>query len=330
MEEMKLFCDNCRKESLCDVNNCELTGYIHGNEYKYFGKEVRCKNCGELVFVPEINDENLDALYSVYRDSNGIVSLKEIQSIPHKYNIGKRPLSLLLGWGELTMSRYLDGDIPSRQYSEILKKIANDPVYYKSILETNKERLPSELTYKKSEQAVNELISKTKGGSKINSVIKYILNQCQDITPLALQKALYYIQGFYYAFFKKYMFTEDCQAWAHGPVYRSIYAAFADYHFDPIAKIEEFDSSVFSTQEKAIIDSVIKNICCYSGKVLEKFTHNEQPWIITRGDILDSAPSNRIIDKKMIGDFFLSVKAKYNMVVPSDIHSYSVAMFESL
>ena len=330
MEEIKVFCENCRTESACVIESREMTGTIHGVKYQYEGREARCSNCGEIVYVPMINDENLSALYSVYRNSNGIVSLEDVQSIPKKYNIGKRPLSLLLGWGEQTLSRYLDGDVPSRQYSEILKKLANDPVYYLDYLETNKEKLQSEVTYRKSKKAAEELIGNNSHNSKIDSVIAYILNQCQDITPLALQKALYYIQGFYYAFFEKFLFSEDFQAWAHGPVNRNIYARYANYHFDPISNVSKFDSSVFTAQEKSVIDSVIKNICCYSGKVLERFTHNEKPWLLTRGDILDSAPSDRIIEKRIIGEYFCDVKKKYNMVVPGDIRSYSLAMFDSL
>jgi len=37
---------------------------------------------------------------------------------------------LLLGWGEQTFSRYCDGDLPTKQYSEILKKIYDDQHYY--------------------------------------------------------------------------------------------------------------------------------------------------------------------------------------------------------
>ena len=33
-----------------------------------------------------------------------------------KYNIGKRPLSLLLDWGELTITRYLKGMPPKKEY----------------------------------------------------------------------------------------------------------------------------------------------------------------------------------------------------------------------
>ena len=328
MAEKKVFCENCRADTGYVIDAHRMNGTIREKEYSYLGTEARCKECGELVYVPELSDENLRALYDVYREENGIVSLKAVQSIPKKYNIGKRPLSLLLGWGEHTLSRYLDGDIPTRQYSNVLKRIAEDPAYYLGILEENKDKLQSEIAYRKSKKAAEDLLStQIVIDSKMDHVIAYLLNRCEDITPLALQKALYYIQGFFYAFFGSFLFEEDCQAWAHGPVYKNIYARYADYRFDPISKVKEFDASVFTSQEKAVLDSVIQYFCCYSGKVLEGFTHSEAPWLITRGEIPNAAPSDRVIEKQLIGDYFCRIKEKYGMMSPADMRSYAAARF---
>lgn len=329
--ERKVFCENCRADVEYTVEEKDLIGKIRGEEYHYVGKEARCIHCNSAVDVDDISAENLKSLYDVYRKTHGIVSLEKIQAIPDKYAIGKRPLSILLGWGEHTFTRYYYGDMPTRQYSEILMRLFDDPSYYLEILETNKERLTSEQSYLKSRKAVDQLIKKEmESGEKIDYVVGYVLNQCEDITPLALQKTLYYVQGFFYAFFGRFMFPDDCQAWAHGPVYRNIYARYADYRFDPISRVEAFDSSVFSTQEKAVLDSVIKNICCYSGKTLETFTHNESPWLDTRGDIPSGAPSEKIIEKNMIVDYFLLIKKKYEMNTPQDIRFYTKEMFANL
>lgn len=326
-----VFCEECRDEVSYTVEEKEMTGTIRGVQYHYVGREAKCANCGAYVDVEEISGSNLKALYDVYRKENGIVSLEKIRAIPERYDIGKRPLSILLGWGEHTFTRYADGDIPTRQYSETLNRLFDDPAYYLSILEENKGRLISQQTYEKSYKAVTALIGNNGMlDGKISEVVAYLLNQCEDITPLALQKSLYYIQGFFYAFFKQYIFVEDCEAWAHGPVYRDIYAKYSDYHFDPISKVESFDSSIFTAQEKAVLDSVIRNICCYSGKILEDFTHNESPWINTRGDLPDGASSNKIIDKQMIGDYFMKIKEQYGMNSPRDIQSYTKAVFASL
>ena len=327
----KTFCEECRNDVEYTTASVPMTGTIKGKEYHYTGTEARCADCGGLVFVPEISDDNLRSLYNVFREENGIVSLDVICAIPEKYDIGKRPLSLLLGWGELTFSRYCDGDIPTRQYSDILQRIYNEPQFYSELLEANKANLKSLRTYEKTRRAVDALLSvDTPSNSKINTVIQYLLYQCEDITPLALQKALYYIQGFHFAFYRTFLFPEDCQAWTHGPVYRDIYFRYRDYRFDPIEKTTTFDTSVFSASEKAICDSVINNLCCYSGKILERFTHNEAPWLTTRGDLPDSAPSDRIIEKSVIGAYFDAVKAKYNMVNPRDIKDYAQDMFQQL
>lgn len=327
----KTFCEECRNDVEYTTASVPMTGTIKGKEYHYTGTEARCADCGSLVFVPEISDDNLRSLYNVFREENGIVSLDVICAIPEKYDIGKRPLSLLLGWGELTFSRYCDGDIPTRQYSDILQRIYNEPQFYSELLEANKANLKSQRTYEKTRRAVDALLSvDTPSNSKINTVIQYLLYQCEDITPLALQKALYYIQGFHFAFYRTFLFPEDCQAWTHGPVYRDIYFRYRDYRFDPIEKTTTFDASVFSASEKAICDSVINNLCCYSGKILERFTHNEAPWLTTRGDLPDSAPSDRIIEKSVIGAYFDAVKAKYNMVNPRDIKDYAQDMFQQL
>lgn len=326
-----IFCEECRDDVEYTITEVPMIGKIKGIEYHYIGKEVRCVKCNTSVYVPKINDSNLKALYEVYRKENGIVSLDVILAIPKKYAIGKRPLSLLLGWGEQTFSRYCDGDIPTKQYSEILTKIYDDPIYYAELLEAGKENLKSQKTYEKSRKAVDELIKVSENNSsKINIAIKYLLNQCEDITPLALQKALYYIQGFYYAFYNTFLFIEECEAWVHGPVYRDIYFKYCDYHFDPIVKSQYFDDSVLSASEKAIFDSVINNLCCYSGKVLEQFTHNETPWLVARGDLPVTEPSKQIISHDNIGTYFKAVKEKYKMTKPNDIRVYSMDMFDSL
>ena len=99
----------------------------------------------------------------------------------------------------------------------MLFRIYREPQFYAELLEANKENLPSQHAYEKSRRAVDALLSlDNQTDSKINTVIQYLLSQCEDITPLALQKALYYIQGFYYAFYKSFLFVEDCQAWVHG------------------------------------------------------------------------------------------------------------------
>jgi putative zinc finger/helix-turn-helix YgiT family protein len=331
MNEKKVFCTECRNDVNYTIIEEKIEGTIKGEEYSYIGEVAYCSDCGSEIYVPEINDFNLKALYDVYRERKNIISLDLILEIPKKYKIGKRPFSLLLGWGEQTFSRYCQGDMPTKIYSEILKKIYDEPLYYLEILERNRENLKTDASYNKSKIAVNEILGRIEfTKTKIDLAIGYLLNQCEDITPLALQKSLYYIQGFYYAFYQTFLFSDDCEAWVHGPVYHNIYLRYRDYQFDPIEGSDEFDDSVFSSSEKAILDSVIKNVSCYSGKVLERFTHLESPWLLARRELPTTMSSNRIIKKSQIGDYFCSIKEKYNMLSPNDIKIYTKIMFEQI
>lgn len=329
--EKKVFCQVCRNDVGFSIREKQMKGMIKGEAYFYIGKEAHCKVCGSEIYTPEVKDYNLKVLHDRYREKNGIVPLDVILAIPEKYAIGKRPLSLLLGWGEQTFSRYCDGDMPTKQYSEILQNIYADPLYYAEILESNKGNLKTAASYEKSRKAVDKILGinySTK--SKIELSIKYLLNQCEDITPFALQKALYYIQGFYYAFYKTFLFTEDCEAWIQGPVYRDIYFKYCNDRFDPAGGRDEWDGSAFSSAEKAILDGIIKNVCCFSGKVLEIFTHSEMPWLIARGALPATEASYPVIQKELIGDYFSAVKEKYNMINPKDIKGYTTAMFEQI
>jgi len=331
MSVMTTFCPKCRKDVSFSVTEIQLENELKGVKYEYYGKKAICDDCKEEVYVPEVEDFNLKSLYNEYRKKNDIIALEKVLEIPEKYAIGKRPFSILLGWGEMTFSRYCDGDMPTKQYSDILQKIYEDPKFYLNILEENKEKLKSFTSYEKSKRKVDELLGvKGLNLTNIDTVVDYLICKCEDITPLALQKALYYIQGFYYAFFEKFIFTNDCEAWVHGPVYREIYDRYSSYKFDPIDSPGECDEKTLTVNEKAIIDSVIKNLCCFSGKTLEKFTHSEQPWLQTRGDLPASVSCDRIITKDLIGRYFVEVKKHYDMMDIFDIEQYSKKMFEKI
>ncbi|MDD2484723.1 MAG: DUF4065 domain-containing protein [Eubacteriales bacterium] len=326
-----VFCPECRQDVRFSIKEKSDSAELKGEVFEFVSKTAFCEDCGAEVYVPEIEDENLKALYNVYRQKHGIISFEDIREIPEKYNIGKRPLSLLLGWGEQTFSRYYDGDMPSKQYSEILKKVLVEPAYYLALLEKGKSNLKSEKAYEKSKSVTKSILNiPSINQSKIDLVVEYLLSQCQDITHLSLQKGLYYVQGFYKAFFGSFLFNEDCEAWVHGPVYRDIYKRYNGYCYDPIDNVEEPDISPMPAEEKVLLDSVAKHLCCYSGKTLESFTHVETPWIATRGNLPADASTDRVIPKQIIGEYFTSVKDKYQMLTPTNIKDYAQDMFSKI
>lgn len=332
MNNQIAFCPECRQDVKYSVREKTESADLKGEAYEFTSLTAYCEKCGGEIYVAELEDANLKVLYDAYRQRHDIISLEDIRAIPEKYNIGKRPLSLLLGWGEQTFSRYYDGDMPTKQYSELLRQIYADPTYYLSLLEKSKDNLKSDKAYEKSKAATEGLLNIPAAPQrlKIDLVVDYLLSQCQDITPLSLQKALYYVQGFSFAFYRTFLFTEDCEAWVHGPVYRDIYRRYSNYCFDPIDSIDEFDVSLLSGEEKLLLDSIVKHVCCYSGKTLESFTHTETPWVSARAGLPADASSNRIIPKQAIGEYFTSVKEKYQMLTPTNIKDYTQNLFSQI
>jgi hypothetical protein len=90
--------------------------------------------------------DEIDTYYEKKKRTPNIITNEEINHFVELFNIGKRPLSLALGWGEATLTRYLNGDIPTKQYSQIMRSILKDPLIMESYLESNKDKI-SEIAY---------------------------------------------------------------------------------------------------------------------------------------------------------------------------------------
>lgn len=331
MSENIDFCEVCLDDKAYIVKEEEKIDYARGKEIKYIRKCAYCTECNSPMYIPEINDENLETLYSKIREVDDIISIDDIKNILTKYNIAKRPLSLLLGWGEVTITRYLDGDLPTKNYSDKLKLILNDIDEMSRLLEINKDKI-SEVAYKKCIKRINELQNTesaiTLESNKIDMVSKYIIMKCGEITPLALQKLLYYSQSIYKLFTDSYLFEEDCEAWVHGPVYRCIYEEYKKYGRS-IIEIDE-DEILLDEVEEHVINSVVRHFGCYSAKALEEMTHLEKPWILTRKGLKKNEGCNRVIEKDLINSYFIDIKNKYNLVNIDDIKQYSNNLFKTI
>ena len=70
MNSNKAFCEECRKDVDYIITSVPMTGTIKENIYHYQGKEAHCTNCDSLIFLPELSDFNLRAVYDVYRKEN--------------------------------------------------------------------------------------------------------------------------------------------------------------------------------------------------------------------------------------------------------------------
>ena len=99
-----------------------------------------------------------------------------------------------------------------------------------------------------------------------------------DVTPLKLQKLLYYCQGYSLALTGKPAFSDRIEAWRYGPVVESVYQEYKRYNggIIPHREIETADKPDDVLQ--SIVNLVLSDKGRYSGEALARMTHKERPW----------------------------------------------------
>lgn len=325
------FCITCGCNQSVKKDFKRVETEVRGIRISYVEARAICEECGEELYMPEVNDKNVHAREDAYRKAAGLITVDEIQQIMQKYNIGAGPLAQVLGFGEITVTRYLNGNLPSKVNSDKLLQVLSSHKVMEECLDAHKKDI-SEVAYRKCKESIDNL-KRLYSSDKIEVVTRYLLKKVSDITPLALQKILYYVQAFFFALFREEIFYDPCQSWAHGPVYPDIYHKYKIYGYNPIEQ-PDFDIDVclneLTTREIELINAVIDSFGRYSGTVLEKMTHSEKPWQEARGNLLPSDRSDKEIKRDTIHEYFETVVKIYSIVNPCDIVNYCNALFEKI
>lgn len=244
---------------------------------------------------------------------------EEILQILNKYNIGKKPLSVLLGWGQTTILRYLNGIIPTLEYSKELFHILRDPAYYLELLTANKDRI-TELAFRKSLQAVHRLLI----GSRLSLIAQYIINRADgDITALRVQAILYYSQCFSLALYNRALFEDECVLHATSFLpYPSIYNTMREHG----CKVLELSSDAVPEEDRILIDQIYNSLEWYGPEAIRIVTSFERSALQAKlkrskkksmgSDIIGTIP------QAMLQTYFSSMLANYNISKPREINSY--------
>ena len=71
-----------------------------------------------------------------------------------------------------------------------------------------------------------------------------------------------------------------------------------------------------------MIDLVLNTFGMYGGKVLEKITHNEEPWMEARKGYGDGVPSNEVLQKERIMKYYILINQKYGIGTEDGLRTY--------
>lgn len=312
------FCANCNKKVDYSIRKYIIQEY-KGQLVNVEENIAVCDECGEDIFVPAIEDDNLKRLYKKYSEIAGIISSQEIIKFREKYDLSQRELVSLLGWGKMTINRYERGALPSKSHSDILKNIiSNEEMFKQKVKESyGAERINEKTCNKitKCFQSSKENIVKSllevelshdediSNGfrkfeiERIENLISYIADKTDNLYKTSLNKYLWYID---FENFKENIRSLTGLRYVkqkYGPViekkgYEEIINLLDEkfyveetedvYNNSTKAKIiskGNYDMSIYSQEEMEVIDAVIHKFKKMSCSEISDKSHKEDGWI---------------------------------------------------
>ena len=156
----------------------------------------------------------------------------------------------------------------------------------------------------------------------LNKMSEYVILFCQNlgvtISPIKLQKLLYYIQSWHIAKLdKELLFDSLPEAWVNGPVYRDVYNCYKDSFFrnqnihtdlDEIQlseKLQEKQNELdLSENQIKLANAVLSAYSKLSDERLVLMTHSEEPWNEARKGLSPIERSDKELSKETIYSYF--------------------------
>ena len=142
----------------------------------------------------------------------------------------------------------------------------------------------------------------------VKDVARYILENMYEknsssITAWKLQKLVYYCQAWSLVWDERLLFQEDVQAWADGPVCRTLFELHKGrLNLKPVDI--EGNPSHLDENAKETIDAVLDFYGDKSGNYLRELTHMERPWKETRVGIQPGHRSDKVIEPELMKDYY--------------------------
>jgi len=252
----------------------------------------------------ELGNENLRIVRNAYRKETGLLTDTEIKNIRRKYDLNQRNFSLLLGFGEITITRYESKSIQEKTHDLIIRSASNPELFLKYVKE-NKElylKYNSVESYNNLVLLINSKINRDLSNSgnieynedKLFSVINYLVDNVNSLTKTKLAKYLWYVDFLYFKTYEKSMI---------GLTYvHNHYGAYPIGYNDKLSNSNvvitekyypENDNYTYfitscksnielSSDEKNIIDKIIDKFKNFNTKQLVDYMHEEYAYKETK------------------------------------------------
>lgn len=311
----KLFCHLCDHDTNFDIKE-EVFDYNVRNEFfEVQGKRAYCKtHTDEELFHKEFDIANQNKAFNLYREKYGIISPDEIKKLREKYKLSQREFSQLLGFGEITISRYERGSLPTVAQNQIIKDSEN-PNKMLEFLEMNSEKVGQQKA-KELKEHLQEMLNSNLYEQLIIDEIRDIFQHEPDIFSgykpfdfkkfsnmvwffskkdrpylTKLNKLMFYADYYFFKNFQMSLSGAKYMRHHYGPVPEKFQTLYDNINDIEIIEndhgsftstiIDKCEEEIFNEQELEILNFVYDKFkTMYSGEIRD-FSHEEKCWIET-------------------------------------------------
>lgn len=200
IDTKKELCTCCMEEHDVKTVCIDETNIFKDVKVEYMAKYYYCENANEYFVDEKLSSENDTAMKNAFRKAAGLLTTEEIVNIRSLYGISQSDLSLLLGWGGKTITRYESHQVQDHAHDSILRKIKDDPEWFITLLESSKDNFENSV-YEKYLMVASSIYSANKDEYLKKTIMsKYVKFQKEPIfngnSVLSLDKVMDVIRYF--------------------------------------------------------------------------------------------------------------------------------------
>lgn len=143
--------------------------------------------------------------------------------------------------------------------------------------------------------------------ANVFDVAEYILSQRGGMSAMKLQKLVYYSKAWHLVWDEAELFPERIEAWANGPVVRTLYGAHRGNFFVEPGQFAERREADLTDEERDSIDRVLMFYGDKDPQWLSNLTHMESPWQDARVGVADGDRCDKEITAESMVEYYSSL-----------------------
>lgn len=323
IKKTSMKCPLCNKVHEIEERVRIANTIIKGDEVSYEDKYFLCCNSpvDENEFVTgKTESDNLLNARNAYRAAHGLLTSHDIVSIRDKYGLSQVDLSVMLGWGEATISRYESKAIQDDAYDNMLRIIRYYPYIALELFKKNAEhfndskkaeiqqkiidsidvngkeflsRQALKIEYLKYLEPSDENGMKQLDIDKLEAIISYYTSKIGTLYKIKLMIILWYTDSLCYKLHRNSMtgLVYLHEGMAILPIGHYKIGELQNVNFEEAFDGEnikyrflpnkDFDEVSFTDEEKQIFDTVIAKFKSYNISEIISYMHEENAYTKT-------------------------------------------------